>query len=551
MTTSAPSGITWLLRAVAALQGVAIAALAVLLAGADDVAPADVSPGTAPALPAAAAPAQTTLPVADREGAAAAAHTLTVPVATVANDAGAGTVLYGRVGNEAGEAITDGVVWFSRPGDSKQLASVSLNQRDACFAIAGLMPGEVEFRTRATGYQEKSGTIQIPAGTPRLRHDIVLVPAWMLAVKILTPEGKPLHVALREMAKERPALRFVEAAAVVTATRPEGDFPPTGLREITHGLGRWRGSTGFGMRGETKQPPDVAGVVEIDGKQPLWVSAVLRHRVLASVAVEPGQAEVTLTVSVDQVLHDLGTIRGRIVDDGGAPVGDAHVSFGDQQSGGMHSKVDANALFEVQNLRPGLLTMEVSSGNRYASNGMVLLEPGQVLDLGDVPLCDLRAIKGRCEGIVGKAEACWISCTSLDPPPHPAMRRDNRGGGSVAADGSFTLHLADGRYRVRASGAGGAVSEIDTRTLGDQPLVLQLAKESSLRLDVQSNGEPFELAMFDSAGREVYRRDLRHGWKFALPFLPGDYRVELKDGRGKVETRRIQLGDAGADLRVP
>ena len=173
-----------------------------------------------------------------------------------------------------------------------------------------------------------------------------------------------------------------------------------------------------------------------------------------------------------------------------------------------------------------------------------------MLDLGDVPLRAAREIKGRCEGIVGKADACGISCTPLDPPSHPALRSD-RGGSRVAADGTFTLHLPDGRYRVRASGAGGAVTEIDTRTLGDGPLVLQLAKEVSLRLDVQTNGAPMELAVFDAGGREVQRLALQHGWKFALPFLPGDYRVELKDGKGKIDTRRITLGDAGADLRVP
>lgn len=103
---------------------------------------------------------------------------------------------------------------------------------------------------------------------------------------------------------------------------------------------------------------------------------------------------------------------------------------------------------------------------------------------------------------------------------------------------------------MRATGAGGAVMDIDTRTLPD-PFVLQLRKESSLRPDVQTNGEPCELAVFDASGRELYRRDLMHGWKFSLPFLPGDYRIELKDGHGKIDTRRITLGDSGADVRVP
>lgn len=554
MTTKSTSTITLGLRAVAMLQGVAIVVLAMLLLGADDVAPAHASPGPTPPQPVAAAaaqaaPAAPTAP--DREEVATAATAGTVPVAAAATGAGPGTVLYGRVVGEAGESITEGVVWFSGP-EGKQLATVSLSQRDSCFAIAGLTPGEVAFRTRVTGYLEKSETIPIPDGTPRLRHDIVLAQAWVLVVKILTPDGKPLHVALQEVSKERPMLRHVQASAIATAAQPDGDFPLTALREVDFGLGRWRSATGFeAMRGGAQQPKDVAGVLELDGKQRVWVSAVLRHRVLTSVAVEPGQAEVTLTVGVDRVLQDLGTIRGRVVNGKtGEPVPGAAIGFGDLQSSGNASKADGEGRFEVRNLRPGLLDVEIQGERLRAPRDLIVVQPGQVLDLGDVPVFEYRTIKGRCEGVVGKAESLGVSYRLLDPPSHPALRR-HTDSARVAADGTFTLYLAEGRYRLRASGAGGALTEIDTRTLGDEPLVLQLAKESSLRLDVQTNGAPMELAVFDAAGREVYRRDLRHGWKFPLRFLPGDYRIELKDGSGRIDTRRITLGDAGADLRVP
>jgi hypothetical protein len=164
-------------------------------------------------------------------------------------------------------------------------------------------------------------------------------------------------------------------------------------------------------------------------------------------------------------------------------------------------------------------------------------------------VAERRTIKGRCEGLSAKAELS-ISTLALDPLPHAALRHGD-GYGHVADDGSFTLYLSEGRHRVRATRNGGAVVDIDTRTLGDAPLVLQLAPEANLRLDVQSKGEPFELTIFDGGNREIWRRDLRDGWKFALPFLPGDYRVELRDGRGQVQTRRLQLGAEGADLRVP
>lgn len=549
-----------LLRAVAVLQGIAIVVLVVLLFRADEPVPVNASPSAAQPkaaaaspVPDAASPAPAPAPAPAPSPEPATAQATPAPAATAAATAdAAGTVLYGRVVDEAGQGIAEGSVWFSRPPDTKRLGMVSLNAREPCFAIAGLTAGDVAYGTRVTGYRESTGTITIPPGTPRLRHDIVLMKSWEIAIKILTPEGEPLRAAMQAMAKERPNLFRVEVGAVATSARPEHDFPLTALREIATGVGRWRGGLGIERaRGGQQLPKDVAGVLELEGKQPLWISAVLRHRVLTSVPVEPGQTEVTLTVGVDRVLQDLCTIRGRIVDAATKePVADAHVGFGDRQSSGGGGKVDDQGRFEARDLRPGLLTIEIRAGKRSGPRNFVVVQPGEVLDLGDVPVCEFRTIKGRLEGLTDKAESCRIACVSLEAPPHASMRHGD-GSARVEADGTFQLHVTDGRHRVRASGAGGAVTDIDTRTLGDQPLVLQLQKESSLRLDVQSNGAPFELAVFDGGGREVYRRDLQHGWKFALPFLPGDYRIELKDGRGKVETRRIQLGDAGADLRVP
>ncbi|HEX5051278.1 MAG TPA: carboxypeptidase-like regulatory domain-containing protein [Planctomycetota bacterium] len=575
MTKRGHDGAQQLLRGLAFLQGFLIVVLIVLLLRPGEVAPAqaataggahDTTAGTAApaATPEVAEAGQT--PVADasreattpaREGGPGGAAT-TGPAgraaATAPADlaAPAGTVLYGRVTSETGEDINEGVVWFSRPAENKQVATVSLRTGHNEFAIAGLAPGQLEFRTRASGYKEQRETIDI-GGEPRLRRDIVLAQSWLLTVKVLTPEGKPLHEALREAMKERPMLRHVEVSAVVTAAAMDGDFPPTPLREVDFGLGRWRSATGIGamVRGGPKQAKDVAGTVEIDTKRAVWASAVLRHRVLASAQVEPGQAEVVLTVALDQVFKDLGTIRGRVVDAvTGAAVANAAIGFGDLQSSGSAGKSDEQGRFEVKDLRPGLLDVEINGDKRMARRDLILLQPGQVLEIGDVPVFEFRTIKGRCEGLHGKAEQGRIAYTPLEPSNHPAVRRYTDSA-QIAADGTFSLHVPDGRYLLRASGAGSAVTEIDTRTLGGEPLVLHLAKDASLRVDVQSNGEPWELAVFDGGGREVYRRALRNDSRFPLQFVPGDYRVELTDRHGKVQRRQIHLGADGVDLRVP
>lgn len=541
------------LRTIAGLQAIAIAVLAIVALRDEDIAPPEV-PTTAPTARAAATANAATATTSSPQPASGSSAVPDAPTSTPPDRATApsGTVLFGQVANASGEAVANSVVWFRRDEDSKAIATISSRPGNSTYAIAGLSPGRITYQTRATGYKERRGSIDIPADLPRLRYDIELEPAWLLTVKIQTPEGEPLHLALQKVTKDRSMLHHVEVCAVVTASRPEADFPPTPYREVSLGLGRWQSATGISarVRDGAQQPKDVAGTIEIDERQPLWVTAVMRHRVLASAQVEPGQGEVVLTVPLQQVLQDLCSIRGRVVDAAdGTPVANAAIGFGDLQGTGSAGKSDADGHFEVRHLRPGLLDVEIRGASRMARRDLVLLQPGQTLDIGDVPIFEFRQIKGRCEGLMGKPEDCSISWTSLEVPTHPAVRRYTDST-RVAADGTFTLNLPDGPYRLRASGSGGALTEIDTRTLGDQPLVLQLAPEANVRLDVQSNGEPWELAMFDSKGREVYRRALQHGWQFALRFLPGDYRAELTDRHGTKHTRQIHLGADGVDLPV-
>lgn len=556
MTNLEHDGTSRMLRALAIAQAVVIVSLSMLLLRPGEVPPAPAATAADAKAEGNQAPDQALSEAAVRapEQPSVAPPLQVLRPAAASRTAPTGTVLFGRVVNESGEAVSEGLVWLRRVGEQKQLATIRARQGHSEFAIAGLPPGRIEFQTHAAGYKQQRGSIDIPAGVPRVRHDIVLEPSWLLTVKILTPEGKPLHEELQAASKERPMLWHVEVGAVVTATKPDGDFPLTPLREIEIGLGRWRGATGAGAvlsDGRPRLPKDTAGVIEIDKKQALWASAVMRHHVLASVPVEPGQAEVTLTVALEVVLKDLCCIRGRVVDAAtGAAVANASVSFGDLQSSGAGSKTDEQGRFEVKDLRPGLLTVGIRGDKKHSRRDLIRLAPGQVLELGDVPVFEFRTIKGRCEGMVGKAEEGRIAYTPLDPVWHPAVQHYTESA-RVAADGSFTFALPEGRYLLRASGAGSAVVEIDTRTLGDQPLVLQLKPEAMLRLDVQTNGESWELALFDSSGREVYRRDLRDGWKLPLPFLPGTYRAELTGPNGRTETRQVHLGAAGADLRVP
>lgn len=468
-----------------------------------------------------------------------------------------GTILFGCVVDEAGQPVRDCHLTFTREGETSQLARC-YTQSHASYAVPGLQPGKVQIATRVTGFRELRETVEIPADTPRLRHDVTLQQAWNLLVKIVTPEGRPIHEALLELAKERPGLARLEVAAIATPYQPAGDFPPTELREAPYGVGRWRSATGFGRMDGPKIGKEYAGTMELDQRRALWISAVLRHRLLASVAIEPGQAEVSLTVAIDRLQQELGTIRLRVVDGAtGAPVTTAMVGFSDVQSGGGGAKPDAQGVVEVRDLRPGLLRMEIRTQGGSAPPAQVLLEPGQTLDLGDVPVLAQREIKGRLEGQDqdakehdSKVMRMSVQAYPLDVTLSPKLEAQSHRA-QVEEDGTFRFWMPDGRYFLRASGGGGATAVIDTKTLGNEPIVLRLQKEGAFRLDAKTGGELLQLTITGSDGRRVFRRWLPDGVKYPIMALPGDYRVELQDRAGKVTMRQVRLGVEGMDLRVP
>lgn len=472
------------------------------------------------------------------------------PPANAARESGA--VLYGTITGHGGALLPSAYVSLTREGEAKAAAQIGVRDKRPEYAVGGLAAGTWSFRARADGCVEQQGTFEIPIGAQHVRRDFVLEPAWILKVKVLTPEGAPISEELSGLAKTRPGTMFLEVAVVVTPSQPAGDFPPTGLREVPFGVGRWSPARGIGAFGRGPQlPKDVHGTVQIDERQPVWASAVLRHRVLASVPVDAGQEEVTIVLPLQRVLQELGSIRGRIVDAAtGAPLAGVRVGFGDLQSGGGGKEVDAQGVFEAKDLRPGLLTIEAYAKDRTAPRCLVELRPGQALDLGDVPMSASRTIEVRCEGTVGDATKLRLEYLPLDPTPHPAMQR-KWDSAQVAADGTFKLWFVDGRYRLRASGAGACCVEVDTRTLGQQPLVLHLSAEALLRLDVQGKGATWRLALFDGGGREVWKRDVQSGWKFPIGLPAGEYRAEITGADGQTQPRAIHLGAGGADLRIP
>lgn len=558
MSERTHSGRDRMLWALAVIQALAIAGLAVaiaqrteaeseaprLRAATADLAPHERSP-TSPSTTAGSSAGDA--PTADpldraRERASDLRHSIEETV-----DPSEGTLLYGRILDGSGRPVERVAMSLRRVGDTETWSEFRPQERGR-FLYPGLPPGDFELQGSATGFLPYTATVRIEAGLPRLEHEVVMQRARILAVRMLTPDDRTLMPALMELSKERRmALLIGSISAIATRMEPTGDFPLSSTQGPSLGIGRWRSESG---PRELGLPKDSTGFFELRGNEPLWVSALFRTSLLAKVRVEAEQAEVTLRVAPEQVLAKLGTVRLRALDASTSqPLADARVRLSDAHGGGIPSFTDADGRVELQHLPPAVLRLHLIGDTIEDQSLSLELGPGQILDLGDLRFAPARTLRGRIENASGKRELLQLTAKRLDPPPTGLLH--SWISAIVASDGAFELRLPEGRYLVRASGAGGACFEIESRDYAERPLVFALAPEAPLRIEARGLDEAVKLSLFDAQRRLVSRRWIRDDFRTEIACLPGAHELELQSLDGQVTRRSVHVPPEGLDLRWP
>ncbi|MCB9880101.1 MAG: hypothetical protein H6835_21110, partial [Planctomycetes bacterium] len=115
-------------------------------------------------------------------------------------------------------------------------------------------------------------------------------------------------------------------------------------------------------------------------------------------------------------------------------------------------------------------------------------------------------------------------------------------------DGKAALRLAEGRYRLRLTGAGGAVLDMDTRTCGDGPLTVSLQPEANLQVDSTSLDGPTRLVLETADGSTVLDRWVTWKSRWDRKLLPGTYRATIQPLGGAARTLSIDVPPDGATL---
>jgi hypothetical protein len=458
-----------------------------------------------------------------------------------------GCLVHGVVRMQDGSAVP-GVTLSLMAGDATAaVARTSLSAGNLAFAWAEVEPGDYELAMRGEGVRESTQKVVVPPGVADLRVDVVLERSWLVRVLLTTPDGKPLHEVLSPELQLKMGMRFGAGVQLIALWQPiPDDLPQSGLRDSPLTIAKWKSSREIGRGTTTRElPARYAGVLEMPESRDAFVAAVWKEVVLARASLAKDQQELELVVDPARLQASLATLRLVVVDRDGKPLPGAKVGVNDRQSGGQPTAVDADGRYEKSDLAPGLFTLTVScEGHRFAPHE-ITLRPGAVVDLGQVQALSSREVTIRLAGAAeGKEPRGGMRL--LETASHAALRPlEHR---LSFRNGEAKLGLVDGRYLLQVRGAGGARRIVDTRALGDGPLVVELQPEATLQVDSSATPTPTRLVLTTEDGAVVHDRWVTWRSRWDLPLLPGRYQVATTPLGGSASTRSLDVPSEGAKL---
>jgi hypothetical protein len=536
----------WLLVAIAEALGIVWLGW-LLFASEPGRSPAELSTREVATPLAADLPAATSAPAPPTEPAAAAASAASAaPMAPSPSERMSGCLVHGTLAMRDGSRLPNSV--SSRlKSDDHGIEVVTHGSRDApAFAWPDVPPGTYQLTASGSGVQPFTRAVVVPPDQAELRVDVVLEPSWLVRVLLTAPDGRPLYEALTKEDQQRLGLSPFQEVAVIALWDPIPDeLPRSVLRTSPFTIAKWQSARDIGRAQASTLPARYAGALEMPEHRPAFVAAVLKDLVLARAQLAVGQDELVLVVDPRRIEASLATLRCVVVDAAGKPLADARVEISDQQSSSRGDTVDAEGRFERFGLHPGLLEFTARCQGHHFPRRSITLQPGSVTDLGILQATSGRPLTIQFEGAAAE-KRLGVTLTSIDPPPHPAL-----GPGELrlsTQDGRVQVELADGRYRLHVRGAGGAVQTIDTRALGDGPLVVRLAPEAVLQVDTSGTTTPTHMVLTNSDGVPVFDRWVTWRSRWNTSLLPGTYQVTTTPLGGAPTTRSLDVPLTGAAL---
>lgn len=459
-----------------------------------------------------------------------------------------GTLVHGDVSVTGDSKLPDYVrLSLKAEGGTAVVRQSTLGREQRAFAWPDLPAGRYELSVFASGMRDHRQTVVVPDAAFDVRADVVLEPKWTVAVQLLTPDGRTLQEALQE--SQQTAMQrheIAEALQVIALWREIPDaLPYSDSRSTDLTVATWRSTlAGFGTR---ELAPGFAGQLELPERRAAFVALVLKESVLARAQLEPEQDELTMTIDPARLTTTLARLRLRVVDANGAPLTNAKVGLNDAQSWQQPTAVNAAGRVEFADHLPGQFRLSIECEGFASLLGDVVMPSGETVDLGTLRLQPQRELRIEILDVPDDAKLSgWL--TPLAAPQHADLSSSPHA--LAIRNGKAQAQVADGRYRLRLTGAGGASLEFDTQQLGDRPLTVTLQPEAKLKIDSSAVMQPTRLLLQAPDGGVVLDRWVTWRGLWDRDVLPGTYRVTLQPLGDAARTLSVDVPPDGATLTM-
>jgi len=257
---------------------------------------------------------------------------------------------------------------------------------DGRYAFSGLKPGQYVLGCSIRGFEDAERRITLRTEEPMHREDFILSRAWMITVRILTPEGEDLRTRLHE-----DALAPLLQLSILSTVGPPGDTMSPAFSLDRSGEGVSRSKTWW--RADEERDDRIQVLTD----PPIYISIVVRDHLLATQRVEDRVEEVTFTIELQRLRDLLAGFTARLVDgETGEPATSAGVVLFTSQSTESAVHPDSQGIVRYADRVPGLYEVHVHMIGRAPETRTVDLQPGRVSDLGTITLRRGVPIRGRC-----------------------------------------------------------------------------------------------------------------------------------------------------------
>jgi hypothetical protein len=410
-------------------------------------------------------------------------------------------------------------------------------------------PGRALFLLHQPGFKPVEHWLEIPGTEAVQREEVVLEPAWKLAVHLRSPDGRSVLRSITAAMDWQSYLPPRSPVAITASADPPGQA--TDVQHLLHD--EWI-------------PEVFSDDVTLDllREPPIHVRVFLNGQLLATQRIDARVDEVTLTIGADAVRSLISRLVFRVVDANTAgPVDGVKASLVAEGVPRSESIADTEGQVRFGNAAPGDYTLEIEWEHRFMTSRAVRLPPGETLDLGTIELTGGVEISGSFSELPGDPDRTWFASIVADDPEsgaagHPRLV-------DVAWDQKFAVRdLVAGRYSLsavvyekrsdervgRILGAAGPVS-IDTRTGPVRNLAIELRPAATLGMrPTVADFEGYAFTIRSADGRMKERGRVGeyvgvHGW-----ILPGSYLLTVTKLGELVERRPFEVSAGSITMRL-